>query len=111
MSHNFLRDKDYLKAFLGSPAPYIGMLGPRMRFERLLDELRKEGVEPDPAGLELVHSPAGLDLGSEGPEEIGWAIVGEVLAARNGRTGGFLRERGDLPIHDRPHPAESPAVG
>jgi xanthine dehydrogenase accessory factor len=37
MSHNFLRDKDYLRAFLGSPAPYIGMLGPKARLERILD--------------------------------------------------------------------------
>ncbi len=40
MSHNFLRDKDYLRSFLGSPAAYIGMLGPAARLERLLATLR-----------------------------------------------------------------------
>jgi xanthine dehydrogenase accessory factor len=100
MSHNFLRDKDYLRSMLGSPVPYLGMLGPGPRFERLLAALRREGFEPDPADLGVVHSPAGLDIGAEGPEEIAWAIIGEVLAVRAGRGGGFLKERGG-PIHDR----------
>jgi xanthine dehydrogenase accessory factor len=105
MTHNFLRDKDYLRAFLGTPVPYIGMLGPQTRLLKLLDELRREGYEPDPGDLRAVHSPAGLDLGSEGPEEIAWAIVGEILAVRNERGGGFLKDR-EGHIHDRPHAAE-----
>jgi xanthine/CO dehydrogenase XdhC/CoxF family maturation factor len=105
MTHNFMRDKDYLRAFLGTPVAYIGMLGPNTRLVKLLDELRREGYEPDPADMRAVHSPAGLDLGSEGPEEIGWAIVGEILAVRNGRGGGFLKDREGY-IHDRPHAAE-----
>jgi xanthine dehydrogenase accessory factor len=109
MSHNFLRDKDYLRSFLGSPAPYIGMLGPAARLERLLAELRREGYEPDPRDLEVVHGPAGLDLGGDGPEEVAWAIVGEVLAVSKGRRGGFLRDRGG-PIHDRAGPAHDPVA-
>lgn len=100
MSHNFLRDRDYLRSFLGSPAPYIGMLGPNARLVRILDSLRQEGFEPDPADLQAVHGPAGLDLGAEGPEEVAWAITGEILAIHNGRAGGFLRD-GHGPIHDR----------
>jgi xanthine dehydrogenase accessory factor len=101
MSHNFLRDRDYLRSFLGTPAAYIGMLGPKARLERLLDELRREGYEPRPEDLSVVHGPAGLDLGGDGPEEVGWAIVGEVMALANDRRGGFLRDRTG-PIHERP---------
>jgi xanthine dehydrogenase accessory factor len=100
MSHNFLRDKEYLRSFLGTTAAYIGMLGPKARLERLLGALRVEGVEPSDADLEPVHGPAGLDLGGDGPDEVAWAIVGELLALRNGRTGGFLRDRPG-PIHER----------
>jgi xanthine dehydrogenase accessory factor len=100
MSHNFLRDKDYLRSMLGSPVPYLGMLGPAARFERLVAELSREGYEPEQTDLRVVHAPAGLDIGAEGPEEIAWAIIGEIVAVRNGRTGGFLRDRGG-PIHDR----------
>jgi xanthine dehydrogenase accessory factor len=101
MSHNFLRDKDYLRSFLGTPAAYIGMLGPKARLDRLLAELRREGFEPRQEDLSVVHGPAGLDLGGDGPEEVAWAIVGEVMALRNARTGGFLRDRTG-PIHERP---------
>jgi len=109
MTHNFLRDKDYLRAFLGSPVPYIGMLGPNTRLVKLLDELAREGYVPDPDDMRVVHSPAGLDLGAEGPEEIAWAIIGEILAVRSGRSAGFLKERAGH-IHDRPHAAEEEAA-
>jgi xanthine dehydrogenase accessory factor len=99
MSHNFLRDKDYLRSLLRAPAAYVGMLGPRARLQRLLDNLRSDGVEI-PEDLLHVHGPAGLDVGGEGPDEIAAAIVGEVLAVSRGRAGGFLRERSG-PIHDR----------
>jgi len=111
MSHNFLRDKDYLRSFLGTPAPYIGMLGPRARLERLLGQLEREGYRPDPRHLDVVHGPAGLDLGGDGPQEVAWAIAGEVLAVSKGRSGGFLRDR-TAPIHDRPRaPEETLATG
>ena len=107
MSHNFLRDRDYLRSFIGSPAPYIGMLGPGARLDRLLDQLRRDGFQPEPGDLEVVHGPAGLDLGGDGPEEVAWAIVGEVMAVRNGRRGGPLRDRRG-PIHERPSSEPAP---
>jgi xanthine dehydrogenase accessory factor len=100
MSHNYLRDKDYLRGFLGSGVAYIGLLGPRVRTERLLDELRREGVEPSAEDRDKMFGPAGLDIGSDGPEEIAQAIVSEILAVRRGRRAGFLRERPG-PIHGR----------
>ncbi|MDP9343404.1 MAG: XdhC family protein [Actinomycetota bacterium] len=104
MSHNYLRDKDYLRGFLGTGVPYIGMLGPRSRTDRLLQELRSEGVQPTEEDLEAMHGPAGLDVGSDSPEEIAAAIAAEILAVRRTRGAGFLRER-QGPIHERPQPA------
>jgi xanthine dehydrogenase accessory factor len=103
MTHNFLRDKEYVRSFLASPVPYIAMLGPAARTERLLMELASEGVTISEADRERIHGPAGLDLGGEGPEEIAGSIVAEIVAVRRGRRGGFLRERPG-PIHDRPRP-------
>jgi xanthine dehydrogenase accessory factor len=103
MTHNFLRDKEYLRALLGSSAPYIAMLGPAARTQRLLMELAEEGLEIDDAARAKIHGPAGLDLGAEGPEEIAQAIVAEIVAVRRRRSGGFLRERPG-PIHERPRP-------
>jgi xanthine dehydrogenase accessory factor len=103
MTHNFLRDKEYLRALVGTPAAYIGMLGPAARTERLLMELRDEGVAIPDGVRAKIHGPAGLDLGSEGPEEIAQSIVAEIVAVRHDRRGGFLKERPG-PIHDRPRP-------
>jgi len=104
MSHNYLRDREYLRSFLGTDVAYIGMLGPKARAERLLTELRAEGVRPSEEDLGKIHGPAGLDIGGEGPEEIAAAIVGEVLAVRSGRHGGSLLDRTG-PIHERPERA------
>ena len=103
MTHNFLRDKAYLRSLLGSPAPYIAMLGPAARTQRLLMDLAEEGVGVTEEQRSRIHGPAGLDLGAEGPEEIAGAIVAEIVAVKRGRGGGFLKERPG-PIHDRPRP-------
>jgi xanthine dehydrogenase accessory factor len=103
MTHNFLRDKAYLRGLLTTDARYVGMLGPAARTQRLLMELEEEGTPITDEGRSRIHGPAGLDLGAEGPEEIAQAIIGEIVAVRRGRDGGFLKER-PTPIHDRPRP-------
>src|SRR5207249_2954091 len=103
MTHNFMRDKEYLRSLLTTDAAYIAMLGPAARTQRLLMELADEGVAITDRIREQLHGPAGLDLGAEGPEEIAQAIVAEIVAVKRGRDGGFLRMRPG-PIHDRPRP-------
>jgi xanthine dehydrogenase accessory factor len=110
MSHNFLRDKDYLRSFVGTNARYIGMLGPSARLDRLLAELKREGFQPNPSDMAVVHGPAGLDLGGDGPEEVAWAIVAEIMAVWNGRPGGSLKNRSG-PIHERPREEQALAPG
>ena len=107
MTHNFMRDKDYVRSLLGSPATFIAMLGPGARTERLLSELREEGTAIADEDLERIHGPAGLDVGAEGPEEIAAAIVAEIVAVKRGRAGGFLKDRPG-PIHDRESAARRP---
>lgn len=109
MSHNFLRDAAYLRSFLGRPLPYLGVLGPAARLQRLLDTLAGDGVTPAPEDLARLHGPAGLDVGAEGPEEIAWAIVAEILAVQRKAGAGFLRDRGG-PIHSRAATPPEPAL-
>jgi xanthine/CO dehydrogenase XdhC/CoxF family maturation factor len=106
MSHNFLRDKEYVRSLLGSRARFVEMLGPRVRTERLFQELRDEGVALDDDALERFRTPAGLDLGAEGPEEIATAICAEIVAVKRGRGAGFLKDRPG-PIHERRAPARA----
>ncbi|HLB62091.1 MAG TPA: XdhC family protein [Actinomycetota bacterium] len=108
MTHRFMNDKHYLRSFLRSPAAYIAMLGPAARTQRILMELREEGVGITEGDMARIHGPAGLDLGAEGPEEIAHAIVAEIVAKKRGRGAGFLRDRRG-PIHDRPQPVRREA--
>jgi xanthine/CO dehydrogenase XdhC/CoxF family maturation factor len=76
------------------------MLGPRKRTARILDELRERGAVFTEEQLEKLHAPAGLDLGSENPEQIALCILAEIQAEMNGRSGANLRDR-QGPIGDR----------
>jgi len=94
MNHHVIRDEASLRLALESAAPYVGVLGPRSRYWRLLDDLRGEGFEPTTEQLARVYNPVGLDIGAESPEEVANSILSEVLAIRKGHAGGFLRNRG-----------------
>jgi xanthine/CO dehydrogenase XdhC/CoxF family maturation factor len=95
MSHDYLRDSAFLGGFLGRGVPYLGVLGPRDRTDRLLGELE---VSPSSGDLAAVHAPAGLDIGADGAEEVATAVIGEILAVLRGRAGGPLRKHPG-PIH------------
>lgn len=69
-------------------AAYIGMLGSRQKIRAIFSKLEEQGVSR--AELDAIHSPIGLDLGGETPGEIAVAVVAEILAVKNGRSGGFL---------------------
>lgn len=93
MNHHLERDRASLCFALESRAAYIGALGPRSRFHKLLSGLREQGVALDPATVSRVRSPVGLALGAESPEEIAVSILSEILAIQRGFDGGFLAGR------------------
>jgi xanthine dehydrogenase accessory factor len=100
MTHNYLRDMDWLQTLLPSPARYIGLLGPRKRTDSLLLDLNEKGFQPTPEQLTRLYAPVGLDIGSEGPAEVAMSILSEMQAVLTGHAGGHLRER-KQPIHQR----------
>lgn len=93
MNHHFERDRAALRFALEQGVGFVGVLGPRHRFERLLAELDDEGFVPSAAQLAAVRNPVGLDLGAVGPEQIALSIVAQLLAERRGRAGGSLAPR------------------
>jgi xanthine dehydrogenase accessory factor len=101
MTHNFIDDRITLEELLESPVPYIGLLGPRERFEEIREECRAEGREFTEAELERIYTPAGLDLGGGTPFHIAQSIAAEVTAVRYGREPKHLKER-EGHIHERP---------
>ena len=109
MNHHFLRDAAALRLLLELSVPYIGVLGPRSRTERLLARLQKDaGRSLAPEELHRIYSPVGLDIGGESPGAIALGIVAEIVAFRHGRPVPHLRDRRG-PLHpDRLQPAPPP---
>jgi xanthine/CO dehydrogenase XdhC/CoxF family maturation factor len=100
MTHNIGHDRGYLRFALETGCSYVGVLGPRARTERLLDELRQGGFAPTEQQRVCLYSPVGLDLGADQPEEIALAILAEIQARNTGADVQSLRLRPG-PIHPR----------
>jgi xanthine dehydrogenase accessory factor len=100
MSHNYEYDRDVLKKIVKTESPYIGMLGPRKRFDKMLEEFAASGLILSENELNRIHSPIGLDIGAETPDEIALSIVSEIQTVFANREGGFLKSRPG-PIHAR----------
>jgi xanthine dehydrogenase accessory factor len=102
MTHNYLRDFDYVRALLDTRVAYIGVVGSAARGDNLRRDLRGEGCR----GLERVYTPAGLDIGSETPAEIALAILAEAKAVLGRRVPTSL----SLKLHHHSPAAVSRAV-
>lgn len=100
MTHNFVDDRLVLERLLDSPVAYIGLMGPRSRFEEMLEAFEAEETSLPESAFERVYTPIGIDLGSGSPYGIATSIIAEILAVANGRTPRHLTER-EGPIHDR----------
>lgn len=100
MSHNYEYDRDVLKKLMKTITPYIGILGPRKRFEKMQQEFRDQGLIFSENDLHRIHSPIGLDIGAEAPDEIAISIIAEIQGKFANRSGGFLKYNPG-PIHQR----------
>ncbi len=80
-----------LAAALRSPARFVGVMGSRRHVGPYIEELRAGGFTDE--DLARIHSPVGLDLGGQGPEEIALSIAAGLVAARHGRGAGWLDRR------------------
>ena len=83
-------DETSLRLVAGSAAAYVGMIGSQRRVGAVLQHLIDDGLDQEAA--RRVHTPIGLDIGAETPEEIAVAIMAEIIQARRGGTGLSMRE-------------------
>ncbi|MEN0055653.1 MAG: XdhC/CoxI family protein [Mucilaginibacter sp.] len=93
MTHNYNYEIALLKELLPLHTPYIGVLGPRKKLERMLNELEEKGTMITEQNLEAIHGPVGLDIGSETSEEIALSIVSEIKAVFSKRNGRSLKHK------------------
>ena len=77
-------DKTVLEQALRTQAGYIGMIGSRKKRDATYEVLAEEGFTSQ--DFLRVHSPVGLDIGAETPEEIAISIVSELIQARAKRN-------------------------
>jgi len=79
-----------LPVLLESQAGYIGVIGSRKRWAETVENLNIAGVSDEQ--LKRVHSPIGLGLGAETPEEIAVSIMAEVLMLRGIGSGKHMKD-------------------
>lgn len=94
-------DTECLEAILRKSYAYVGMMGSRRRVAIVKDQLEAKGVCRE--ALDGVHTPIGLKIGAETPEEIAVSVMAEIIQVKNAgfgkdgkaercRTGGYSTE-------------------
>lgn len=96
LTHDAKFDVPAVTGALATEVGYIGVMGSRRTHDDRTERLIEAGV--DPAGLDRLRSPIGLDLGARTPEETAISIVAEIIAERTGREVRALRHTAG-PIH------------
>jgi xanthine/CO dehydrogenase XdhC/CoxF family maturation factor len=81
MSHHLATDRRYLAELAAVDTPYLGVLGPRARRDRLLEQL----ADVAPLIRERLNGPVGLDIGADSPESIALSILAELTSTLSTR--------------------------
>jgi xanthine dehydrogenase accessory factor len=101
VSRGHQQDETALRHAIGRGAAYVGMIGSRRRTGTVLNRLAADGLSAE--ALDAVHTPIGLDIGAETPEEIAVSILAEIVMERRGGSGRPMRAaRGRAASPDRP---------
>jgi xanthine dehydrogenase accessory factor len=74
-------DKDTLKSVINKNVKYIGMMGSKRKIKSIFDALTEEGVDKEL--LKKVHTPIGIEIEAETPEEIAISIAAEIIKVKN----------------------------
>lgn len=93
MTHSYVKDLSFLLNLSSITPKYLGLLGPAARREKLLNELLERHPEANMGFIDSIRGPAGLDLGSETPQEIALSILSEILSVNRGRKPLPLRDK------------------
>ncbi|RZJ73035.1 XdhC family protein [Flavobacterium sp.] len=103
MAHNYQYELELLKLLLDyDEIPYIGILGPRTKFEKLMADLSDARIFVSEEKRRMLFGPIGLDIGAETSEEIAISIVSEIKAVISRRNGGSLKFRNEKIHSEKP---------
>ena len=82
VTYKHLHDQEILEYCVGQPSRYLGMIGSTTKVAKAFKLLKEKGISSEM--INRIHSPIGLDIGANTPEEIAIAIAAEIIAVRNG---------------------------
>lgn len=85
LTRNVLLDRELLPLLVATRAPYIGVIGSQRRWQETKKLLLEDGMAEE--DLRRIHSPIGLELNAQTPEEIAVSILSEIIMLRRGGTG------------------------
>jgi len=74
-------DYQALKVVLKHPVRYLGLIASKIKKKQVFEHLAEDGFEQ--AAIDKIHSPIGLDIAAQTPEEIAVSIVAELIAVKN----------------------------
>jgi xanthine dehydrogenase accessory factor len=97
LTHDPKFDVPAVEGALATRVGYIGVMGSRTTHAKRMERLAEVGIT-DPADLDRLMSPIGLDIGARTPEETAVSICAEIIARRTGRAVPSLRD-GSGAIH------------
>ena len=93
MTHNYKYDKKLLSILIENEnLHYIGVLGPRKKITRMLDEFADEGILLSESQIAKIYSPIGINIGAETSSEIALSIIAEIQAVFAGKLVYSLRD-------------------
>ncbi|WP_158979071.1 XdhC family protein [Cellulophaga sp. L1A9] len=95
MNHSYAKDLLFLQALQYSSPIYIGILGPMDRREKLLNAVIDANSNISEAFMNVIHGPAGLNIGSITPQEIALSILAEIMAV--------VRNENPIALRDKEH--------
>lgn len=93
MTHSFNKDVQYLAALKDCYPAYFGLLGPKHRRERLIDQLLEFNPEIDLEFIDQLRGPAGINIGAESPQEIAISIIAEILSVIRNQNPIVLKDK------------------
>ncbi len=100
MTHNYNYDMAFLQAMYSQSFRYIGLLGPAAKRDRLLNDLKEQGMLFSESQLSNIYGPTGLALGAETSAEIALSVCAEIMAVMENRIPIHLKNQ-LTPIHSK----------
>jgi xanthine/CO dehydrogenase XdhC/CoxF family maturation factor len=93
MTHSYAKDLQYLIALKETQPAYIGLVGAMTKGQKLINDFIEYHPLVEEDFLEKIHSPAGLNIGAETPQEIAMSICSEILAVTQKQKPDFLKNK------------------